>query len=583
MSWIFGCLSENLREDDSLKFQAIHSDPIQLFKTTSLYLAIGGNKNTTITSKDLKQINSESKGWLVSGIGLISDDQNQKIMSANDWAKQLESGSFDPSKINGHFVVVVWDNDKSIKIYNDLIGFRTIYLFNQKDKIIFSTELSWLTKLVNNPSINIENLGSRWLTFNQLSHGCLINGIEKLAPGGKIEIRPNKIVIENKNWIPEKVGATSESFTDCLVPFLFPKSDSNFPITLGLSGGLDSRTLLSIAVSEEDASFRKKLVIHSFGEKDDPDLVVAGEICKKIGVEHTLLSKDFAYDKNFIAKLSDYSKDAILVEPVSSFIKNIYFDDEYFNNKIVIDGANGEIARRQFYNRLFLKGRSDLKTRNAKNILSHLRINRADIFTTEAMIEMENGSLSDVEKLFEVIPPVEQIGVERFIDMIAIKFRFPNYFGPEQSRLDKKIICYMPFSQASVLEQAFHLPESEKRNSRLFYNLISKNKPILKRFPLVKNGITYPYGLNSLSAFIFTKLKKRIITRNLFDPTYLLYQSMKDYINDLAASTEVRNFSLYNHDKVYKIIDRYYKGDRSVQSQLDWWFTFELWRQNHHL
>ena len=215
--------------------------------------------------------------------------------------------------------------------------------------------MSWLTKLVNNPSINRENLGSRWLTFNQLSHGCLINGIEKLVPGGKIEIRPNKIVIENKNWIPEKVGATSESFTDCLVPFLFPKSDSNFPITLGLSGGLDSRTLLAMAVSEKDASFRKKLIIHSFGEKDDSDLVVASEICKNIGVEHTLLSKDFTYDKNFIAKLSDYSKDAILVEPVSSFIKNVYFDDEYFNNKIVIDGANGEIARRQFYNRLFLK------------------------------------------------------------------------------------------------------------------------------------------------------------------------------------------------------------------------------------
>ena len=133
MSWIFGCLSENLSEDDLLNYRAVHCDPIQLFKTASLYLTIGGNDNTTFTSRDLNQNNFDLKGWLVSGIGLIRDHDNQKIMSANDWAKQLESASFDPSKINGHFVVVVWDNDKSIKIYNDLIGFRTIYLFKPKE------------------------------------------------------------------------------------------------------------------------------------------------------------------------------------------------------------------------------------------------------------------------------------------------------------------------------------------------------------------------------------------------------------------------------------------------------------------
>jgi hypothetical protein len=583
MSWIFGCLSENFSEDDLRNFQSIHSEPIQLFKTKSFYLTIGGNKNTTWTSKDLNQINSNYKSWMVSGVGLISDNQNQKIMSAKDWAKHLGSNSFDPSKINGHFVVVIWDNNKSIKIYNDLIGFRTIYLLNQSNRIIFSTELAWLTKLVKNPSMNLKAFGSRWLTFNQLSHECLINGIEKLAPGGKIEIGLNKIIVENKNWIPEKIESTSESFTNCLLPFLFPKSYSNFPITLGLSGGLDSRTLLALALSEKDKSLRKNLVVHSFGEKHDPDLVVAAKICKKIGVEHTLLTKNIIYDNNFIDRLSDYSKDALLVEPVSSYIKNIYFDDEYFSNKIVIDGANGEIARRQFYNRLFLKGKFELKTRNVKNILSHLRIYRSDIFNSSAMAEMENGCLVDVENLFETIPPIEIIGREKFVDMIAINFRFPNYFGPEQSRLDKKIISYMPFSQISVLEHAFHLPASLKRNSKLFYNLISKNKPILKKFPLVKNGITYPYGLNSLSAFIFTKLKKRITSPEVFDPAYLFYQSIKEYINDLVESAEVRNFSLYDHDKVSNIVSRFYNGDGSVQSQLDWWFTFELWRQNLHL
>jgi asparagine synthetase B (glutamine-hydrolysing) len=146
--------------------------------------------------------------------------------------KAIESGSL-ILKDNGHFIVIIWDNDKSIKIYNDLIGFRTIYLFNQNHRIIFSTELMWITKLVKNPTINLKAFGSRWLTFNQLSHKCLINGIEKLTPGEKIEIGINKNIIDNKNWIPDKIESTAVSFTNCLLPFLFPESDSNFPITLG--------------------------------------------------------------------------------------------------------------------------------------------------------------------------------------------------------------------------------------------------------------------------------------------------------------------------------------------------------------
>jgi hypothetical protein len=583
MSWIFGCLSENLSEDDLLNLRAVHSDLIQFFKTNSLYLAIGGNNNTTFTSKDLKQINSDSQGWVVSGVGLISEESNHKIMSSKDWANRLESGSFDPSKINGHFIVIIWDNDKSIRIYNDLIGFRTIYLFKQNNRIIFSTEFAWLTKLIKNPAINLKAFGSRWLTFNQLSHECLINGIEKLAPDGKLEIGINKIIRKSNNWIPRKVDAASESFTKCLTPFLFPKSEYDSQISLGLSGGLDSRTLLALILSEKNRKVKKNVTVHSFGEKNDHDLVVAGEICKKIGVEHTLLSAELMYNERFISRLSDYSNDTLLIEPVSSFIKNACFDDDYFTNKIVIDGANGEIARRQFYNRLYLKGKLDLKNRNTKNILRHLRISRADIFNPEAMKEMDDGCLDDVRNLFEVIPDIEIIGIEKFIDLIAIKFRFPNYFGPEQSRLDKKIISYMPFSQTSVLDRVFYLPSSLKKNSRLFYKLIEENKPILKNFPLVKNGITYPYGLSSLSAFIYTKIKRRIAETSAIDPTSIFYQSIKDYVNEIFLSVEVQNFSLYDHVKIKKMVDTYYKGDKSVQSKLDWWFTFELWRRNLHV
>lgn len=582
MSWIFGCLSENLNEDDSRKFQSIHDDPIHMFKTTSLYISAGGNKKTTFAAKNLNQNNFDFNGWLVSGVGLISEDQNKKIMSAEDWAKLLESDSFDPSKINGHFVVVKWTNDNSIKIYNDLIGIRTIYLFKQRNRIIFSTELTWIIKFVNNPAINIKAFGSRWLTFNQLSYKCLINGIEKLAPGGIIEIRHDQITVENKNWIPRKIESTSESFTNSLIPFLSPKSYSNLPITLGLSGGLDSRTLLSLYSARENINDKNKF-IHTFGESQDPDVKVAKIICSHFDFNYKVFSDDCYWNTNMLNVMKEYAGDALLVEPVSGILKNNYLNDTYFQNKIIIDGAGGEIARKQFLNRLRLKGKRNVLNKNLAGVLKNIFIIRSDIFSPDVMREMKNGCLKDIENLLFTIPEAGKIGFENFIDLMAIKYRFPNYYGPEQSRLDKTIVSFSPFVQHTVLQQIFSLNVNLKKNSVLFHKIIRNWQPRLRQFPLVKDGVTYPYGMSNISASIYTKIKKRLLINNTSAPKNRFFDSLKEYINDLILSSELKHFALYDCKKINGIVEQYYAGKKSLQNQLDWFLTFELWRRAHRI
>lgn len=582
MSWIFGCVSENLSEDDEQKFQQIHDNPIHVYKTTSLYLTTGGNKNTIFTSKDLTHSNIESNDWVVSGVGLISENQNNRIMSAEDWAKLLESDLFDPSKINGHFVVVKCRNDNSIKIYNDLIGFRTIYLFKQRNRIIFSTELTWIIKFVNNPEINIKVFGSRWLTFNQLSHECLINDIQKLAPGGKISIKNDRISVEHLNWIPEKIESTRVSFANCLVPFLFPKSYSNLPITLGLSGGLDSRTLLSLYSARENNNDKKKF-IHTFGEIQDPDVKVAKIICSYFDFNNKVFSDDCYWNINLLNSMKEYARDALLVEPVSGIIKNNYLHDSYFQNKIVIDGAGGEIARQQFLNRLRLKGKGNVLNKNLVGVLKNIFIIRSDIFSPDVMREMKNGCLKDIENLLITIPEASKIGFENFIDLMAIKYRFPNYYGPEQSRLDKTIVSFSPFVQHTVLQQIFSLSVNLKKNSVLFREIIRNWQPKLRQFPLVKDGVTYPYGMSTISASIYTKIKKRLLINNTSTPKNRFFDSLKEYINDLILSSELKHFALYDCKKINAIVEQYYTGKKSLQNQLDWFLTFELWRRAHRI
>ncbi|NWF89817.1 MAG: hypothetical protein HXY50_10200 [Ignavibacteriaceae bacterium] len=582
MSWIFACHSQ-LTPLDSLEFESFHSSAIKVFRTSFLYLAVGGNPKTIFTSKDIQDNNNDSCGWVVTGAGLISKKQSQKIMSAKEWGNFLSSNSYDISDINGHFIAVIWKNDGSLKIFNDLIGLRTVYFLKRSDRFFFSTELDWLTKLIPQPTLNISAFGSRWLTFNQLSHQSLIIGIEKLAPGSEIKINNKHIGLISKNWIPINTESITESFTSCLTKFIFPINEMSNPITLGLSGGLDSRTLLTIFSSQQSEIETGNLLVHSFGDNQDQDVMIANQICMKLNLENEILSHSFILNKDIINDIKGYTRDALLVEPASSLIKNHYLNDDYFKNKIVIDGAGGEIARRQFLNRLRLKGKKHLFNKNPNGILDNIRVFRADIFNTDVLAEMDKGCLQDIESILENFPDIDKIGFDNFIDLMAVKFRFPNYYGPEQCRLDKIILSFSPFVQHTVIQQIFSLDLRFKKNSRLFHDIIKNSQPELAHFPLVKNGVTYFFSMNTITAFIYSKLKQKLLNNNIITLRDKFFDALKVYINDIVSSADIKDFSLYDYNKIKKIVERYYQGDKIFQNQLDWWFTFELWRRNLHL
>ena len=54
---------------------------------------------------------------------------------------------------------------------------------------------------------------------------------------------------------------------------------------------------------------------------------------------------------------------------------------------------------------------------------------------------------------------------------------------------------------------------------------------------------------------------------------------LKPYILDLTGSTELQNYAPYSHGSVRALAEAYYNGDISKASSLDWWLTFETWRQ----
>jgi hypothetical protein len=185
---------------------------------------------------------------------------------------------------------------------------------------------------------------------------------------------------------------------------------------------------------------------------------------------------------------------------------------------MLIDGGMGEIARRQFMNRLLIRGRNALRKKDPHVISSYLRTQRASIFNPQVTSVMQNGAERQIEGLLGTLPSVEDIGEENFADLLIVRYRFPNYGGLDQSRMDGQILSYMPFAQPSFVRAAFATPLKLKRDAHLFRRLIDQYRPSLKKYPLVKGYTTYPYMLPAIPAMVWTKVKT-IFGRGFDDPT----------------------------------------------------------------
>ena len=142
------------------------------------------------------------------------------------------------------------------------------------------------------------------------------------------------------------------------------------------------------------------------------------------------------------------------------------------------------------------------------------------------------------------------------------------------------VLNYMPFAQPSLLRLLFRIPIKYRKNGNMYREIIKRYRPSLVKHPLVKNNVLIPFFFPSLAAMPLSKVK-RWFNRSFEDRSPdLILLSMKEFLHDLIASRETKEYHAYDYPKVLAIIEKYYGGDRGLANRVLWWLTFELWRRN---
>ena len=564
MSWIFGFYSKKQINEELIS--KYHPHPITSVSTPKYYIAAGGNNNTLFINKDNFKVN-----YFITGVP-ISEDAS-KFISRNYFDEILSS---DPDKLkllNGHFCGVII-KEGSLYLYTDQLGLREFHIYENNFGWYFSTRLDWLLKL-DKFEIDFNEFGSRWLLINQISNKSIIKNVRRLSCGATASLKDNECKYFENNWIPEKSKfITTVEYKSKLEKLTLLGLSNNRRVTLSLSGGMDSRVILSLLLNSD----YKNWGCYILKTEDKADKQIAEKILTDLKIQYKLFADEYPDETNILAELFNYIGSTYLTGSSFNSLKLFYFR-LFPNDEIIVDGGFGEIWRREFLNRLYVFGKKDIEEKNFSNVNNHLIHNKADIFSEECNLLMKEGSIKQIETLFAALPSQNEIGLGNWLDLFSIKTRLVNFYAQEQARVDNYVTAYMPFVQPYILNDIFNLPVEERLNNKLFKDIIRSDKNRLSKYNLAKGNISYPFYFTPLMKRIYYKVYGKFNKPHSENGYDKFLSGLKSFILDSLHSKPAKEYSPYNYKSIYEEVNSYYSGDKSKRNYVDWFLTFEIFRQ----
>ncbi|MBS1911323.1 MAG: hypothetical protein JST22_05000 [Bacteroidetes bacterium] len=581
MSWIL-LLSGSAAEAANIQLlQRMHGPARLLVRRPGLYIAAGGIPETCIICNDVERLS----GWIVVGAGWRLLDDGCRMIRASDWHTYIHRAPDSLANLDGHWAIVRW-NAETAECFTDGLGLRELYFGAIDSSICVATRPDWVARSRGGADADFASLEGRWLLFNQIGYGSGVSGVHRCGPGGRLSVRAGRVAGHTSTpWQPHFRGRGTEHALMRAADSLRAVCDERpGDVSLGLSGGIDSRLLLALMLENGAHTF----VAHTFGEAADPDVDIAGQLAHAAGVEWSRIRTGNGDPQAMLARAREYVVQTALVEPASSAIRLGLYSSLRRAGRVLVDGGFGELVRHRYYRRIALAGRDALLRRDARRLLPYLRSQRAAIFLPDVAATLERGALDNLQAVLDALPDIGRIGVENALNLLAVRTRIPNYGAPEQARLDAIVPNLMPCAQPSLLQELFApwMP-SAIRSNRAVREVIRHAArrhviPDLARLPLVAGGVLYSLGepaftvrLRAVAGRMLRRRHQATVTASHRD---IFLQQLREYMFDLVHSESVAGYGAYNVAAIRNAVTAYYHGGRHLAAYVDWWLTFELWR-----
>lgn len=575
MSWIIG-YGGQLKNEIINKINCCVKDTIYEIKEDELFIKAGGSKLTCFHSNDTNTENS----FVAAGVGIKSENSSFILLDNNGW-RNLDTDK-GIKQLGGHFVLAKWDRN-TISLFTDQMGMRDFYFRTIDDhSFIFSTRADWIAKITGD-EIDYSVFGAKWMLSSQISSDCIFKNINRIIGGSTLTInrKSNSYVSQNTGWKPEKgpdtfIADEFEHILNQLITFPFGEGRD---VLLSLSGGLDSRLILSFLLNQKD----KRWHIQTLGDLSHPDSIISSKIAAYFNLKHEHIDSPLPDAGTYIRELEEFVLQTTINNSALGYGQLRNMNELKGRDAIIIDGGCGEIWRRENFRHLLLTGKKALLQKDTKKILSYLRTHRGNIFNKEITESMVKGCEEEIFQAFEVLPDINSINVRNWVDVFTAKTLMMNRLSREQIRFDHNFISFMPLIQPFLLNKFLDFPDYHKENAKFYKQMLRNNCRDLDKFPLVKETLTYPFGTNTLQKRLLRVIYKKFKLDKYVNPLECnLLPLLSEFVKDRLNSNCVKQCAIYNHNKLRELSASLHNGQLTVieKNEIYWWLSFELYRQN---
>lgn len=237
--------------------------------------------------------------------GMVNIDENLQNCNISDLFDQLK----DSSTLFGDYQLVSIDKDGNGFIKTPSLSIRQLFFYEDETCTVLSTEIKLIVdgviKLREKTFVNhfdidfVEDSVFREWDIRLFPENTIFKEIKRIFPHDYKFFTKGKVIIERNEsikipkWFRDEYNANKSKLYDSYHDVLMNFAETNLlhlkpnikKITLGLTGGFDSRLTVSIL-----AKICKKHQIcfecNTGGQDNHPDVVIAQKIAKVLDVEH---------------------------------------------------------------------------------------------------------------------------------------------------------------------------------------------------------------------------------------------------------------------------------------------------------
>lgn len=490
----------------------------------------------------------------------------------------------------GKFILIIENKINSIlTIHNDRYGMVPFYEYNLTNKVYYSFSLyDFLRNKIIQNNINYSALSDILAYSIPLGNKTLIEKINSYKPGTKTSIFFEKGIIkkESKRDIEQILKKKKLSFdshkNELVANFIegFKKcvKDKNH-ISITLSGGIDSRCLLSTALFLNE---KKKIHTYNYSVLGSRSQIYSKKMSEMCNVDYTSIGPEKEFVSNYYLLLK-YIIERTEGMTFSSEVEGTWLRDHMmiYENNVILHGAFGELSKIAFMHEFKLSkelkncGRDEFTERLWKQFESRFNLMKS-VFSDEIQQKIEELSKENLkEKIIKIDPSLSNedilicLYIEEYIQKVT---KYSNHIW------NHKMPIAFVFSNPKYMDLMLQIKNKDKVNQKFQMYLLEKTSKELFEFPDSNTGTKL--GSSEILNKVIHKLTR--LADILFKKRILLDHSNHIFwIKNMTPSPEkVLKSELFNKKNVSEIISKARNGDIFSAVAIQKLLLFDLWQSS---